>query len=278
MRLYKDGIHLWSITLMKVLRPLYPETLRLLQRIHRQSRHHQVRQRAQFLLLVGQGWTIGQLLKIFSVTHKTLYNWLDAWEERGIIGLYNRPGRGRKGLFNQEQKEQIKAWAKKNPKNLKRIRQKIKEEWDLIVSQDTIKRILKALGMSWHRLKRGVGGQPDPAEYEAKRQILEEFKKQVCQSREARKEKKKSVIVMDQASIHTSDEIVYEKQAEWLERGVELFWLPTYSPELNLIEILWRFIKYEWIEISAYKSWGTLIEYVERVLKEFGQKLVINFA
>ncbi|WP_445305668.1 transposase [Microcoleus sp. herbarium2] len=28
-----------------------------------------------------------------------------------------------------------------------------------------------------------------------------------------------------------------------------LFELPSYSSELNLIEILWRFIKYEWIEI-----------------------------
>jgi transposase len=99
-----------------------------------------------------------------------------------------------------------------------------------------------------------------------------------CQSREERGEERKAVIVMDQASIHTSDQIVYEKQAEWLDRGVELFWLPTYSPELNLIEIFWRFIKYEWIEISAYKSWESLVEYVEGVLREFGEKFVINFA
>ena len=44
-----------------------------------------------------------------------------------------------------------------------------------------------------------------------------------------------------------------------------------------LIEILWRFIKYEWIEISAYRSWQTLVEYVEKVLKEFGENYVINF-
>jgi transposase len=28
-----------------------------------------------------------------------------------------------------------------------------------------------------------------------------------------------------------------------------------YSPELNLIEFLWRFMKYEWIEMSTYRSW-----------------------
>ena len=33
---------------------------------------------------------------------------------------------------------------------------------------------------------------------------------------------------------------------------LRLPWLPTYSPQLNSIEILWRFMKYEWIETEAY--------------------------
>nr|MDJ0745045.1 IS630 family transposase [Xenococcaceae cyanobacterium MO_167.B27]MDJ0746701.1 IS630 family transposase [Xenococcaceae cyanobacterium MO_167.B27]MDJ0747317.1 IS630 family transposase [Xenococcaceae cyanobacterium MO_167.B27] len=43
-------------------------------------------------------------------------------------------------------------------------------------------------------------------------------------------------------------------------------------------EILWRFMKYEWIETSAYSSWKNLVEYVEKVLKNFGTKYTINFA
>ena len=35
-----------------------------------------------------------------------------------------------------------------------------------------------------------------------------------------------------------------------------------YSPQLNLIEILWRFMKYEWIELNAYESWDSLVSYV----------------
>ncbi len=84
------------------------------------------------------------------------------------------------------------------------------------------------------------------------------------------------MIVVDQASIHTSD-LVQDKLEEWQQRQIEIFQLPSYSPELNLIEILWRFIKYEWIEISAYHSWQSLVQYVEKVLREFGQSYVINF-
>ncbi len=87
---------------------------------------------------------------------------------------------------------------------------------------------------------------------------------------------KRTVIVVDQASIHTSDAL-YNKLAQWQQRNIEIFQLPSYSPQLNLIEILWRFIKYEWIEISAYQSWQSLVNYVEKVLKEFGENYVINF-
>ena len=88
---------------------------------------------------------------------------------------------------------------------------------------------------------------------------------------------KLTFIVLDQASIHTSA-MIQEKEIEWRENNVVLFWLPTYSPELNLIEILWRFMKYEWIEFSAYESWINLVKYVEKVLIGFGDEYVINFA
>jgi transposase len=87
---------------------------------------------------------------------------------------------------------------------------------------------------------------------------------------------KRTVIVMDQASIHTSEAMLDQLEA-WKRRNIEIFQLPSYSPHLNLIEILWRFIKYEWIELSAYRSWQSLVDYVERVLREFGDKYVINF-
>ncbi|MBE9080303.1 transposase [Romeria aff. gracilis LEGE 07310] len=88
---------------------------------------------------------------------------------------------------------------------------------------------------------------------------------------------KPTVIVLDQASIHTSG-AVQAKLDEWKERGVYLFELPTYSPELNLAEILWRFMKYEWMEFRAYESYQNLREEVERMLCGFGEEFVINFA
>ncbi|MDR2810274.1 MAG: transposase [Tannerellaceae bacterium] len=35
------------------------------------------------------------------------------------------------------------------------------------------------------------------------------------------------------------------KIQQWLKQDLFIFFLPPYSPELNMIEILWRFIKYK---------------------------------
>ncbi len=80
---------------------------------------------------------------------------------------------------------------------------------------------------------------------------------------------KKTVVVIDNASIHTS-RAVNDKLDEWKEAGLNLFFLPTYSPELNLIEILWRKIKYEWIPFSAYKGINRLRNELNKVLNNFG--------
>jgi transposase len=78
---------------MFLIRDINPLSLKLLNRIYRQSRHHQVRQRAHFLILASENIN-KNLMKIFKVSHKTMYNWLNRWEDEGMLGLYNKPGRG----------------------------------------------------------------------------------------------------------------------------------------------------------------------------------------
>jgi transposase len=331
---------------MRFKREVFPETQRLLQRLYRQSRHHQVRQRAHCILLSSQDYSIAQLMEIFSVSRKTLYNWFNHWEAQGVLGLYDRPGRGRKNTFSSEQVEQIRLWVQQSPRQLKQIVQKVQEAWGITVSTKTIKRVLKAVRMSWHRLRRVVGGQPDATEYKQKQAELEQLKQleeqgeldlyyldevgfclipcvpygwqpigETMEIESQRSQRlnvlglmtranhlhsyvstqsitsevviacidaffptvnKRTVIVVDQASIHTSGAIC-DKLEEWQQRNIEIFQLPSYSPQLNLIEILWRFIKYEWIEISAYQSWQSLVQYVQKVLREFGENYVIDF-
>jgi transposase len=87
------------------------------QKVYQQSKHHRVSQRAQCMLLSYQGYTLKELSHIFQVDRITIYNWFDHWESRRLAGLYDRAGKGRPPLFNQDQTEQIRDWIKQYPKN-----------------------------------------------------------------------------------------------------------------------------------------------------------------
>ena len=158
-------------------RKLSRETIKLLRRIYRHSKKYQVRQRDHCIILLEEGYHVEQLMKILAVSRKTIYNWKNNWLTRGLVGLYNRPGTGRKEIFNDEQKKQIKQWAKHHNKNLKPVIEKVQKEWEIKASKDTIKRVLKCLGMKWKRLRRLVAGKPDPEVYERKKKILSALKK-----------------------------------------------------------------------------------------------------
>lgn len=87
----------------------------------------------------------------------------------------------------------------------------------------------------------------------------------------------KTVIVIDNAPIHRSQEFE-EKIAEWAERGLHIYYLPTYCPSLNKIEMLWKKIKYEWLSFEAYTSYKNLCEELDQVLSQIGSKYYVTFA
>ena len=97
-----------------------------------------------------------------------------------------------------------------------------------------------------------------------------------CLNDFCQKIKKKTMVVMDNSSIHTSEEFE-DYIAQWKKKGLHIKYLIPYAPELNLIEILWRHIKYLWLPFSAYQCMEALREALEQILKDFGSKYQITF-
>lgn len=162
---------------MPLTRPVTSENQRLLHRLYRQSRHHAVRQRAHCIPLKSQGKSVGELVAIFLVSRKTIYNWFEGWNTRSMAGLYDQAGRGRKPTFTHEQQEQIRQWSQEHPRQLKQGLEKIQAQWGIGVSHKTLTRVLKGLQLSWHRFRRVVAGAPDAQEYAVKQAQLEALKR-----------------------------------------------------------------------------------------------------
>ena len=90
------------------------------------------------------------------------------------------------------------------------------------------------------------------------------------------KGEKPTVLVLDNAKIHRSKKM-QEKVIEWEEKDFYIFNLPTYSPHLNIIEILWRKMKYEWLKPKDYGSFEKLTEAIKEILSKLGTEYKINF-
>ena len=87
---------------------------------------------------------------------------------------------------------------------------------------------------------------------------------------------KKAFVLIDNAPVHRSQEFI-RHIPQWVKKGLISKYLPSYAPALNLIEILWRFMKYYWLPFAAYGSFRHLCEAVEEILKQFGTKYTIDF-
>ena len=88
---------------------------------------------------------------------------------------------------------------------------------------------------------------------------------------------KPTVVVLDNAPVHRGKEVGQWQQV-WQGRGLFVFFLPPYSPQLNIAEILWRRLKYEWLGPEDYADKERLHYQAWQALKAVGQSLTIHFA
>ena len=87
---------------------------------------------------------------------------------------------------------------------------------------------------------------------------------------------KKTFVVLDNASVHRNKKI-RKMRPVWEKRGLFLFYIPPYSPHLNIVETLWRIMKGKWLRPQDYVSAETLFYSTNRILAAIGGDLRINY-
>lgn len=98
--------------------------------------------------------------------------------------------------------------------------------------------------------------------------FLDEFSWRIC---------KPTVVVLDNARVHTAKK--FKQLIElWQQRGLYIFYLPPYSPHLNIIERFWKELKEGWLKPQDYESEDTLFYAVNRIFSRVGEELKLNFS
>lgn len=137
-----------------------------------------------------------------------------------------------------------------------------------IVPQPHCKRsILGALDFGANRLRH------ESYKQSVKRTTVVEFLDQTARQSDP---SKMTIVVLDNARVH--HDIDQEILDRWLvDHRMLLFYLPTYSPELNLIEIVWKHAKYHWRKFTTWTK-ETIDDEIKNLLDTYGSEYEIGFS
>ena len=86
-----------------------------------------------------------------------------------------------------------------------------------------------------------------------------------------------TVAVFDNAPVHKARKIK-ERLQVWQKRGLYIFFLPPYSPQLNIIERFWKELKEGWIKPEDYHTADDLFYAVNQILAGIGTEFTMDFA
>lgn len=99
-------------------------------------------------------------------------------------------------------------------------------------------------------------------------EYMEEFSFQIS---------KKTFVVLDNARVHKA-KVIQERIPYWQKRGLYIFFLPPYSPHLNIAETIWRKLKKEWLNPEDYLYKDNLFYAANRCMAALGHNLNIKFS
>ena len=113
-----------------------------LESLYKTSNNADIRERSQCLLLSSNGIKIVELMKIFSITRATVYNWFDKWESTGFLSLNHQKGQGRKLKLQEIPDEELIKILKKHPQNLSLVLIHLQNHYSINCHRATLKRHL----------------------------------------------------------------------------------------------------------------------------------------
>ena len=104
-----------------------------LERLVKEDESARVRMRAEAILLREKGYSIKEIAMMKDKHVTTVSRWIDQWEERGVDGILEGEGRGRKSILTESEREEIETWLKEAipPRNTTELRSRIQKAFIL---------------------------------------------------------------------------------------------------------------------------------------------------
>jgi transposase len=124
---------------------LTPVQFRELESGIRDGKSHCFRMRCHCILLKSEGRTSKDVGKITGMCHVSVNTWVRRYKAEGLQGLSTKPGRGRKPVIEDSDKDAVLFAIKANRQRLQTAKAEWEQESGKRVSNNTFKRFLKSL-------------------------------------------------------------------------------------------------------------------------------------
>ncbi|MFN6499043.1 MAG: IS630 family transposase [Nostoc sp. DedQUE01] len=133
-----------------------------------------VKDRAEIIRLNAHGWYVEKIAAHFNWTPQTVREVLHKWEKLGLQGLWDKPGRGGKTKYAEQDIVFLEECLKKEPRtyNSLQLTQKLLSDRQIKLSPDRLRRVLKK-GIIWKRARKSHKGKQDPVIREKKQADLD---------------------------------------------------------------------------------------------------------
>ena len=136
------------------------------------------RRRVEILLLSSQGLSVKQISEYVKQKETTIRRTINRWFDLGQEGLFDEPRQGRPRRWKEEDIEYLENILETEERtyNSHQLSQKLKEEKNVNLSSQRIRKILKKKDWRWKRTRISLKGKQNPQEKLIKKADLETLK------------------------------------------------------------------------------------------------------
>lgn len=102
------------------------------------------KQRATALRLNGKGWTVKAIADYLEWAESTVRQTIHRWNKRGLVGLWEVRGRGKKPRWTTEDWRALEQWLNE-PQSIssRQLSQRLARERQVVLGAEQVRRILK---------------------------------------------------------------------------------------------------------------------------------------
>ena len=106
------------------------------------------RQRAMALRLNGKGWRVKEIADCLDWAESTVRQTIHRWIEKGIVGLWEAKGRGRKVTWTEQDYVALQGWLEEpRSYSARQLSEKLAKERQVYIGAEQVRRILKKNGV-----------------------------------------------------------------------------------------------------------------------------------